>query len=154
MLVPRRTFLATAAAAGASLVASASARPGLCAPPPAVPPAPADLEVRDFTVEGIGRRFVLLVPRHLAKGERAPLLILLHGLGETGDARMGAYAWLERYGLGTSYDRLLEAGAMRGLVLACPYMPNLPLADPGAFDAYANWIANAVVPQARSAAPM
>lgn len=61
MLVPRRTFLVTAAAAGASLAAGAAARPGFCASAPApAPPAPADLEVRDLSVEGIGRREVFL----------------------------------------------------------------------------------------------
>jgi enterochelin esterase-like enzyme len=116
---------------------------------------PRDLDVREVFVEGdVSRRFVLCTPTHLAAGERVPLLVLLHGLGETGDERMGAWAWVERYGLGTSYDRLRRgAEPLRGLVIACPYMPNLPIADPRAFDAYAKWVAETVVPRARAEAP-
>jgi hypothetical protein len=111
---------------------------------------PRDLDVREVHVQGsLSQLFVLATPRHLESYERVPLVVLLHGLGETGDARMGAWAWLERYGLGTSYDRLRAAGSMRGLVLACPYMPDLPVADPRAFDEYARWLVETVVPQAR-----
>lgn len=115
---------------------------------------PTSLDVREIPVEGTqSRRFVLGVPTHLVAGERVPLLVLLHGLGETGDERMGAWAWFERYGLGTSYDRLRAGGSMRGLVLACPYMPNLPMAEPRTFDAYARWLVETVVPRARQEAP-
>jgi poly(3-hydroxybutyrate) depolymerase len=182
MLVPRRTFLAAAAAASASLAVSAWERLGFCAPPPgSAPPAPADLEVRDISIEGIGRRFVLLVPRHLARDERVPLLILLHGLGETGDPRMGAYAWLERYGLGTAYDRLrrppvqrtskradwtdervrevnaaLTARPFRGFCIACPYTLNVNKSPSPTrtLDEYAGWIADVVIPRVRREAPV
>jgi enterochelin esterase-like enzyme len=117
---------------------------------------PRELDVREIMVEGdLSRRFVLGVPRHLAPFERVPLVVLLHGLGETGDERTGAWAWFERYGLGSSYDRLLGAtGSFRGLVLACPYMPDLPLADRTAFDRYARWIVETVAPRARIEAPV
>ncbi|HEY8086509.1 MAG TPA: alpha/beta hydrolase-fold protein [Polyangiaceae bacterium] len=115
---------------------------------------PRSLDVREVRVEGPqSRLFVLATPRHLERFERVPLVVLLHGLGETSDERAGAWAWLERYGLGTSYDRLRSAGTMRGLVFACPYMPDLPVADPGAFDAYARWLVETVVPRARGEAP-
>jgi hypothetical protein len=179
MLLPRRTFLVAAAAAVAS---GTALRRGFCASAPAAaPPAPADLEIRDISVEGIGRRFVLLVPRHLGRGERVPLLILLHGLGETGDPRMGAFAWLERYGLGTAYDRLrrppiqrtskradwtderlrelnadLAARPFKGLALACPYTLNVgKTPNPSAtLDEYTRWIADVVIPRARREAPV
>jgi enterochelin esterase-like enzyme len=144
-VITRRAFVA----ASASTLVARRARAD-------VDPAwrPRDLDVREVAVEGDrSRRFVLGVPRHLAPGERVPLLVLLHGLGETGDERTGAWAWFERYGLGTSYDRLRASGPFRGLVLACPYMPNLPVADPRALDAYARWVALTVVPRARSEAP-
>lgn len=116
-------------------------------------PEPQDLEVRDIALPGdreLGRRFVLLLPKHLEKNERVPLLILLHGLGESGDERMGVYAWLERYGIGIAYDRLrrapilrtskrkdwtdtrlkqlnqeLSARPFKGLAIACPFTPNI-----------------------------
>jgi len=115
---------------------------------------PRSLDVREILVDGApGHRFVLGVPNHLVPDQRVPLLVLLHGLGETGDPRTGAWAWFERYGLGTSYDRLLTSRSMRGLAFACPYMPDLPIADPRAFDAYARWLVETVVARARQEAP-
>jgi len=173
----RRTFLEGLAAA-AALSGTRSARGD------GVADAPLDLEVRDVAVEGdrsLGRRFTLLVPKHLGAGERVPLLVLLHGLGETGDERMGARAWLERYGLGSAYDRLrrppivrtskradwtdarlgevnaiLRAQPFRGLVIACPYTPNVGKAPSpaAALDGYARWLAEVVIPRARKDAPV
>jgi len=134
-------------------------------------------------VEGdkaLGRRFVLLVPKHLAKGEKVPLLVLLHGLGETIDERMGAYAWLERYGLGTAYQRLrrppvkrtskradwtdarvaevnaeLTAKPFRGMAIACPFTPNVQKMNrDSALDGYARWLCDVVIPRARKEAPV
>jgi enterochelin esterase-like enzyme len=145
-VISRRAFVAGSATALVARNAGADVDPGW---------RPRELDVREIAVEGNrSRRFVLGVPRHLALDERVPLLVLLHGLGETGDERTGAWAWFERYGLGTSYDRLRASTSFRGLVLACPYMPNLPVGDPGAFDDYARWIALTVVPRARSDAPV
>lgn len=185
MPLPRRSFVltlgATAASAAASGLPSAFTRDAIAAPPP--PPAPQDLEVLDFQVEGdkaLGRRFVLLVPKHLAKGEKVPLLVLLHGLGETVEERMGAYAWIERYGLGAAYDRLrrppvqrtskrpdwtnarvaevnaeLAARPFRGMVIACPFTPNVQKAPnrAAALDGYTKWLAEVVIPRARKESP-
>ncbi len=147
--------------------------------------APADFNVLDLEVEGdkkLATRFTLFVPNHLARDERVPLLVLFHGLGETWDSGIGVYAWVERYGLGTSYARLrrpplartsrqlglfpdarlgelnasLAAQPFRGMVVACPFTPNvskLP-APEAALDAYAAWIADVVVPRARREAPV
>jgi enterochelin esterase-like enzyme len=116
---------------------------------------PRELETREVPIDGtVSKLFVLGMPRHLAPFERVPLLVLLHGLGETGDARTGAWAWFERYGLGTAYDALCDSPSFRGLVLVCPYMPNLAIADPRAFDAYASWIVDTVLPAARREAPV
>ena len=147
--------------------------------------APPDFTVLDLEVAGdkkLATRFTLFVPNHLAKDERVPLLVLLHGLGETWDTGVGVYAWVERYGLGTAYARLrrppvtrawrsgylfadarlaeinaaLAARPFRGMAVACPYTPNIARqSDPdGALTAYANWIADVVVPRARKEAPV
>jgi enterochelin esterase-like enzyme len=146
MVISRRALLAGAAGALASRRAVAEIDPGW---------RPRDLDVREVAVDGtVSRLFVLGTPRHLAPFERVPLLVLLHGLGETSDPRVGAWAWFERYGLGTAYDRLRGSPSFRGLVLACPYMPNLAVADPHALDDYGRWIVDTVVPTARREAPV
>jgi hypothetical protein len=68
-----------------------------------------ELALHDWVLPGdpkVSRRAVVLVPTHLAKGERVPLLVLLHGLAETADEEMGAYAWVKRYGVGEGYAHL------------------------------------------------
>jgi enterochelin esterase-like enzyme len=199
VLLARRQLLL--AALGAPLAAPARAladAPGGASPTaaPAATPAPAgtgaktatptstDLDFRDITVGGdrkLGRRFLLCVPKHLKAGEKVPLVVLLHGLGETGDERMGAYAWVERYGLATAYERLrktpiartgkrkdwsdarlaevnaaLTKQAFGGLCLVCPYTPNVhKLPDPsGSLDAYSKWITDVVLPRVRKDAPV
>jgi hypothetical protein len=149
------------------------------------PRTPPDFTVVDVDAGGdrrIATRFALFVPNHLSKDERVPLLVLLHGLGETGDPTLGVYAWVERYGLGTAYARLrrppvaratragnlwsdarlaeinatLAAQPFRGMAVACPYTPNVArLPNPeAALDAYAAWIADTVIPRARKEAPV
>jgi hypothetical protein len=168
----RRSLLG---AAGAAVATSVVARADV--PKSGMPD---ECEVRDIRVPGDwSRRFTLLVPKHLGPNERVPLLILLHGLGETGDERMGAFAWVERYGLGTAYDRLRRAPVartttradwtddrvrainaelavrpFRGLVVACPYTPDLPIGAPGVLDGFARWLTDVVAVRARAEAPV
>jgi iron(III)-salmochelin esterase len=126
----------------------------------------------------IGNRFVMLVPKPARK---TPLVCALHGLGETGHPRTGAWAWVERYGLGTSYDRLceppirrvdpkvrywtderlvevnalLEREPFQGIAVVCPYTPNVRKASQGrskALDLYADWLVTEVLPRARKEA--
>lgn len=146
---------------------------------------PPDFNVLDLEVEGdklLARRFALFVPNHLAKDERVPLLVLLHGLGETWDTGIGVFAWVERYGLGNAYARLrrppvgrtsrqnnlfsdaqlvevnaaVAAQPFRGMAIACAFTPNIPrLPNPEAqYDAYAAWIADVLIPRARKEAPV
>jgi predicted esterase len=184
----RRSFLegvAGAVAVAAVGVASAEAPPTAAGADGLASRAPPDFTVLDLEVEGdkkLATRFTLFVPNHLARDERVPLLVLLHGLGETWDTGVGAYAWVERYGLGTSYARLrrppllrtsrqqnlfpdarlaelnasLAAQPFRGMAVACPFTPNVSkLAAPdAALDAYAAWIAEVVIPRARREAPV
>lgn len=119
-----------------------------------------------------GRRFVLVTPRYLQPTQKLPLVVLLHGLGETTNERAGAYAWVERYGLASAWQRLkrpplertskrgewtdarlaevnaqLEQKPFRGLALACPFMPNP--GSPAEVDAYAKWIETSLLPRVR-----
>jgi enterochelin esterase-like enzyme len=146
--------------------------------------AAAELDLRDIQVSGeraLGRRFLLCVPKYVKPGAKLPLLVLLHGLGETGDEELGIHAWVDRYGLRAAHERLkkppiqrafkrnewtdarlaevnasLEKAAYSGACYACPYTPNVnKLANPaGSLDAYATWITEVVIPRARKEAPV
>jgi pimeloyl-ACP methyl ester carboxylesterase len=134
-----------------------------------------NLRLLDLT-EG-GRRFVLVVPRYLQPEQKLPLVVLLHGLGETTNERLGAYAWVEKYGLGSAWQRLkrapiertskrgewtdgrlaevnaeLVAKPFRGFAMACPFMPNP--SGPAEVDGYARWIEQSLVPRVRKEAPV
>src|SRR5262245_25359826 len=66
-------------------------------------------DLLDLRLEGsrdLARRAVVLVPRDLPAGTRVPLLILLHGLGETTNEEAGVRAWIDRYGLLRCHTRL------------------------------------------------
>lgn len=126
------------------------------------------------------RRVVVLAPRGAAPAEGFPLLVLLHGLGESGDERMGAYAWVERYGLGSAYERLSHPPIARtskrpdladarvvelnaalaerpfaGMLLACPYVPNPHRAAnlARALDETAAFVVESLVPAVRERLP-
>ncbi len=98
---------------------------------------------------------------------------MLHGLGETTNERLGAYAWVEKYGLGSAWQRLkraplertstrgewtderlgevnveLAARPFRGMALVCPFMPNPK--SPADLDAYASWIEKSLLPRVRN----
>src|SRR5262245_23943261 len=100
----RRTFLAALTTQGLAL--SCRRKQENVAPPPApspmtsAPPPPPDLTVLDWEFPN-DNRCVVLVPKNLSG--KLPLLIALHGMGETTSSRKGAYGWLESYQL----DRVL-----------------------------------------------
>lgn len=138
----------------------------------------ADADLRNLTLldlsEG-GRRFVLITPRWQNPDAPVPLVVFLHGLGETSNERLGAYAWFEKYGLGSAWQRLkrapidstskrgewtearlgevngeLTARPFRGFAMACPFMPNpRGAAD---LDDYARWIERSLIPRCRKEA--
>ncbi len=122
-----------------------------------------------------GRRFTLITPRWQNPDSPLPLVVFLHGLGETTNERLGAYAWLEKYGLGSAWQRLkraplertskrgewtdtrlaevnaeLAARPFRGFAMACPFMPNPK--GPADLDDYARWIEQALLPRCRKEA--
>jgi enterochelin esterase-like enzyme len=138
----------------------------------------------DLRLEGardLARRALVLVPRDLAPGARVPLLVLLHGLGETTSEDAGVHAWVDRYGLVTCHARLkrppvvpengrhdLSADRAREIndeltrrpfegkaVLVCPFTPNVwRLPEPRrALDRYADWITDVLLPEVRAKTP-
>jgi pimeloyl-ACP methyl ester carboxylesterase len=175
MRATRRTFLGAVAASLTSFDSAIAA---------ADVATRGEVDVRDIALPGdrsLGQRMTLVIPRKIVLTSNISLLVLLHGLGETGDQRLGAYAWLEKYGLETAIDRLfhppvtrinkrgdftethlknvnadLTASPFTGFVMACPYTPNVNRAAnlKTALDGYAQWITDVVIPRAQQEAPV
>ncbi len=144
--------------------------------------APAPFEVRELVVKGKhASRANLLVPAHLAQNAKVRLVVALHGLGESQDPSLGIRAWLDLYGLRTSYERLLvpplartskrkdftderlaelnaslKKKAFQGIAVVCPFTPNIrKMADSArAQREYGEWLTNELVPAARNEAPV
>ncbi len=133
---------------------------------------PTGIDVLDWEMPG-DRRCVVLVPR-APKGTKLPLLIALHGMGETTSSRKGAYGWLESYSLGRTVDRVahppltpadfqelvtpsrlaeLNAELTRrkygGMVIACPYLPR-----DTTHESYGRWLNENLLPRLRAETPI
>jgi predicted esterase len=174
----RRALLRALAAVPCSALGARSARAAAFL-------APVPLDVRELELAGdprLARRALVLAPSRSLnpRGERLPVVVLLHGLGETWDDKIGVRAWSERYGLASADARLrsppltlptpskyLSAGRMdainaqlakkpyRGAILVCPFTPNVHKVSPEplALDRYAEWIAHTLLPAVRRTAP-
>jgi hypothetical protein len=108
--------------------------------------------VLDFPTSPVGpEKAVVLIPGWGGKGERFPVLVALHGRGESvRGLDGGAYGWLRDYELGRTIARLrappltrsdfkgfvsdarlarinaaLEARPFRGLIVVCPWVPDI-----------------------------
>jgi iron(III)-salmochelin esterase len=182
--IPRRGFLAGAAAL---LPAAAGCRcggapPGSAGPstgdPPATPGAVTgpwhELSFEPSAAYSERQRALLLVPEGAAS---LPIVIALHGRGETVSLDVGARGFKDYYGvervdgrlrappitredlLGfTTNDRLakinasLAAQPYRGVVLACPYAPDLRALRPAAAEPYGRFLTETLLPRAREKA--
>ncbi|HKO49926.1 MAG TPA: alpha/beta hydrolase-fold protein [Polyangiaceae bacterium] len=129
-----------------------------------------------------GRKCLLLRPARVPENAALPLLVLFHGLGETGSEALGIRAWYDRYGLPQAYARLsspplerslpreryltdarlleltreLVARPFPDLALVCPFTPNVFKHRPSApfLDRYADYVEQAVLPAVRAATPI
>jgi predicted esterase len=165
----------------ASLSARASSGRAADEPPPE-PKLLDELEMIDLKLEGgrrTPRRARVFVPRARRPDERFPVLVLLHGLGETENEELGVRAWGDRYGLlSADYrlrhppvvrgrgkylpdERLAKINARlgdrpyRGFIVACPYTPNVykEASTAAAVDRYAGWIKETLLPAVRGSTP-
>lgn len=123
---------------------------------------------------------MLVTPASVDPTQKLSVVVLLHGRGEANSLRDGAYAWVERYGLVTAYDRLtrppvqrvsraryftdahviavnasLARRPFRGFAMLCPYTPNVASASSPsqALDAYGRWLVDVVLPRAQVEVP-
>ena len=101
-----------------------------------------------------------------------PLLIALHGRGETRSLEIGARAWRDDYALGRAHRRLLKppltaadfeelvaparlkqlnaqlaASPYRGVRVACPYTPDLIRSDQAGTEEFARFLLNELLPE-------
>src|SRR6188768_332442 len=129
-----------------------------------------------------GQKCLLLRPRRVPESAALPLVVLFHGLGETGSEALGIRAWYDRYGLPQAYARLSAPPVERTLVreryltdarllelnrelsarpfpdvaLVCPFTPNVFKQHPSApaLDRYAEYIEQTVLPAVRAETPI
>jgi iron(III)-salmochelin esterase len=146
--------------------------------------APSDLQVREIDFEptvGGPQKAVVVGPRWGAVGERFPLLIALHGRGESNHGlSVGAWGWVRDYWLDrcilnlrkaplqrasllglADEERLnrinasLELKPFRGLVVACPYTPDILSTDSlDAAEPFADFVQNGLLPRVRELFPV
>lgn len=136
------------------------------------------LRVIDVVIPGGAweKRAVVLVPDPPPQ-EELPVLVALHGMGETVDPVTGAHGWLEAYDLDTAIAKLrdppLDEGAYRGLVsdehlaevnaglqkqpyrglvVVCPYLPR-EIGGDVSYDAYARYLSDELLPRVRAETP-
>lgn len=169
-MVTRRCWLASAL----SLLA-AGARAGQAEP----------LSVRELALPNHGRfgqKCLLLWPARAPLNRALPLLVLFHGLGETGSEALGIRAWFDRYGLPSAYARLssppvertlgreryltderllelnreLREAPFPDLAMVCPFTPNVFKQQPSApfLDRYADYIEQTLLPAVRGTLPI
>jgi len=143
------------------------------------------LSVRELSLSKPGRfgqKCLLLRPARVPETEALPLLVLFHGLGETGSEALGIRAWYDRYGLPQAYARLsappiertlpreryltderllelnreLSARPFPDVAMVCPFTPNVFKQHPSApfLDRYADYIEQRLLPAVRAATPI
>lgn len=182
----RRAFVVTL---GGMLAACADRRPPTtpAAPPVATTAAPSaepaiarTVEVLEWTFPaemGGEKRATVVLPRPIPKGTKLPVLVALHGLGETIDPITGARAWPKSYALDRAYQRLLEPPlhpedfngfvvserlseindrlskrAFEGVIVVCPYMPK-DIGGAFPIELYAKWLGDRLLPRVRAELP-
>lgn len=138
-------------------------------------PALATYERHELALPGtVSPRVIVLAPRAVA-GERYPVVIALHGRGEARKGPVkGPLGWPEDYALERALERIahppltradffelvtpaelsahntaLAATPYRGLVLLCPFLPDVALEDAVPQDAYGKFLVDILLPRAR-----
>jgi enterochelin esterase-like enzyme len=178
---PALTAAGAPAATTQAPVASAAPPPPVKS---TAPPAPATVDVRTIAFgpsQGGPQQAVIVTPSGGAAGARYPLLVALGGLGETRRGlAAGAAGWVKDYWLDRAMTRLaapplvsadfqdladparltainasLAARPYRGLVVACPFTPDL-LAQRSLDNAgpFASFVHARLLPRVRAESPV
>jgi iron(III)-salmochelin esterase len=129
---------------------------------------------------GEGARAVTIVPTWTPAGEKLPLLFALHGRGEANKGpALGVMGWPKDYALLRAIERVcappltttdfegmvaakrlsdhnaaLAARPFAGLVVVCPYSPDVDLRKPNQIREYSDYFMNTVLPRAKKELPV
>jgi enterochelin esterase-like enzyme len=149
-------------------------------PPPEAGALPrGQVGTKTWTFEN-GGRAVVVVPAWLAPDERVPVLIALHGRGEAQKGPVeGAMGWPRDYALLRAIDRVcappltstdlegfvdpkrleetnrdLEARPFKGIVVVCPYLPDVELRKLAPIREYGEYLLTTVLPRVRAELPV
>ncbi|MBX3224514.1 MAG: hypothetical protein KF795_28630, partial [Labilithrix sp.] len=131
-----------------------------------------------WTLAGDGRA-VAIVPTWVGRDEKLPMLFALHGRGEANKGpALGVMGWPKDYALLRAIERVcapplttqdfegmvdakrlvehndaLGRRPFAGLVVVCPYSPDVDLRKPNQIREYADYFMNAVLPRAKRELP-
>lgn len=127
-----------------------------------------------------GGRAVVVVPAWLGPGEKVPVLIALHGRGEAVKGPIdGVMGWPRDYALLRAIERLcappltsadlegfvdpqrleatnreLASRPFKGVVVVCPYLPDLELRKSAPIREYGDYLVKTVLPRVRAELPV
>lgn len=137
------------------------------------------VKTETWTLPGDGRA-VSIVPAWTRPEEKLPLLFALHGRGEANKGpALGVMGWPKDYALLRAIDRvcsppltttdfegMVEPGRLAahndalakrpfaGIVIVCPYSPDVDLRKPSQIREYAAYFMNTVLPRAKKELPV
>lgn len=127
-----------------------------------------------------GGRAVVIVPSWTKPGEKLPVLIALHGRGEANKGPVeGVMGWPRDYALLRAIERVcappitsadlegfvdpkrladmnagLRANPFKGLVVVCPYLPDVDLRKAAPMKDYGRYLLETVLPRVRAELPV
>lgn len=127
-----------------------------------------------------GGRAVVIVPSWVEPNQKLPVLIALHGRGEANKGPVeGAMGWPRDYALLRAIERVcapplssadlegfvdpkrlaelndeLTAQPFKGMVVVCPYLPDVDLRKPGPIKEYGRYLLDVVLPRVRAELPV
>ena len=122
---------------------------------------------------GADGRAVIIVPSWLKPGGQLPVLVALHGRGEAQKGpELGALGWPNDYALLRAIDRIckppltkkdfegfvdddrladfntsLTKRPFKGLIVVCPYLPDMDLQKPAPMRAYGEYLIKSLLPR-------
>ncbi|CAN5370092.1 hypothetical protein BH09MYX1_BH09MYX1_22510 [soil metagenome] len=147
---------------------------------PTVSSARGTTEVLQWSTEGASTESAIIIPKWDNAGARYPLLIALHGRGEAvKPPKAGALGWANDYGMLHAIERLcappltdtdyqglsdperlasvnreLSVRPFRGVVIACPHVPDLDLNGTKDAEKFAEFLINVLLPRLRRELPI